>query len=65
MLLLNTFLHLPLFRSRAEPVELEVIFTSNHPYIPNDLDNIIKLVMDALQGAEIYDNDRQVMTIQA
>ena len=64
--LLDTFRlsNLPLFTFGREPVELEVIFNFNQNYIPNDVDNLVKFVMDALQDAQIYDNDRQVMSIK-
>jgi len=64
--ILNTFLfsHLPLITFGTEPVELEVIFNFNQNYIPNDVDNLIKFVMDALQDVQTYDNDRQVMSIK-
>ena len=63
----NTFLlnHLPLITFGTEAVELKVIFTFNQNYIPNDLDNLVKFVMDALQDIRIYDNDVQVMNIKA
>mmetsp|Transcript_1477 Transcript_1477/g.1712 ORF Transcript_1477/g.1712 Transcript_1477/m.1712 type:complete len:182 (-) Transcript_1477:141-686(-) len=57
--------NLPLFTFGTEPVELEVIFNFNQNYIANDLDNLVKFVMDALQDAHIYDNDVQVMNIKA
>ena len=57
--------HLQLFTFGTEAVELEVIFTFNQNYIANDLDNLVKFVMDALQDAHIYDNDVQVMKIKA
>ena len=61
----NTFLLLPLITFGTEAVELEVIFTFNQSYIPNDLDNLVKFLMDALQDIRIYDNDVQVMNIKA
>ena len=64
--ILNLFLlsHLPLYTFGTEAVEIEVIFTFNQKYIANDLDNLVKFVMDALQDAHIYDNDVQVMNIK-
>ena len=65
--ILNLFLlsHLQLYTFGTEAVEIEVIFTFNQNYIANDLDNLVKFVMDALQDAHIYDNDVQVMNIKA
>ena len=64
--ILNLFFlsHLPLFTFGTEAVEIEVIFTFNQNSIANDLDNLVKFVMDALQDAHIYDNDVQVMNIK-
>ena len=64
-LLLILILYLPLITFETEPVELKVNFTFNHNYILNDFDNLIKLVMDVLSDAQIYDNARQVMSIKA
>ena len=65
--ILNLFLlsHLQLYTFGTEAVEIEVIFTFNQNYIANDLDNLVKFVMDALQDIRIYDNDVQVMNIKA
>ena len=63
--IINTFALVPLYLFGSEKVELEVTFTFTREYIPNDLDNLIKFVMDGLQDADIFDNDRQVVAIKA
>ena len=49
----------------AAEVELEVTFTFTKTDIANNLDNPVKFVMDALQIAKVFDNDRQVVVIMA
>lgn len=45
------------------PLRLEVTF-----YVSNmnsDLDNMLKALLDVLQGAGVYENDRQIVLISA
>ena len=46
-----------------ELVEIEVKFWFEQRTIPNDIDNLLKFVMDSLQKARIIDNDNQVVKV--
>ena len=46
-----------------ELVEIEVKFWFEQRNIPNDIDNLLKFVMDSLQKARIIDNDSQVVKV--
>ena len=46
-----------------EKVEIEVKFWFERHNIPNDVDNLLKFVLDALQKAGIIDNDNQVVKV--
>ena len=46
-----------------ELVEIEVKFWFEQRTIPNDIDNLLKFVMDSLQKARIIDNDSQVVKV--
>ena len=46
-----------------ELVEIEVKFWFEQRTIRNDIDNLLKFVMDSLQKARIIDNDSQVMKV--
>ena len=46
-----------------ELVEIEVKFWFEQRIIRNDIDNLLKFVMDSLQKARIIDNDSQVVKV--
>ena len=46
-----------------EKLEIEVKFWFKRHNIPNDVDNLLKFVLDALQKARIIDNDNQVVKV--
>ena len=46
-----------------ELVEIEVKFWFEQRTIMNDIDNLLKFVMDSLQKARIIDNDNQVVKV--
>ena len=48
-----------------ELVEIEVKFWFEQRTIRNDIDNLLKFVMDSLQKARIIDNDSQVVKVTA
>ena len=60
----NFSLHkLAAFVFQDELVEIEVKFWFEQRIIRNDIDNLLKFVMDSLQKARIIDNDNQVVKV--
>ena len=53
----------PLYKLGIAEVKVDATFTFTKRVIRNDIDNLVKFLLDCLETTEVFDNDAQVMDL--
>jgi len=54
----------PLWQFGRDEVKVDLTFTFTKSVVRNDIDNLVKFILDCLETADVFDNDVQVMDLR-